>query len=146
MLGLKSNFHPVQKSLFTLLQQVIAWIFSQGLALKTKTSTPPGRPPVERGTNGLDAVKHPVEPFCACQSTYFTQSSSKKCSKVQFVSFIICKNVSKSQLCQKSTSKNQARGNRKTLKRPKLMSKINFRNLKLKSHEEYLICRTYFVN
>ena len=24
------------------------------------------------------------------------------------------------------------------------MSKINFRNLKLKSHEEYLICRTYF--
>ena len=25
------------------------------------------------------------------------------------------------------------------------MSKINFRNLKLKSHEEYLICRTYFV-
>ena len=41
--------------------------------------------------------------------------------------------------------KNQARGNRKTLKRPKIMSKINFRNLKLKSHEEYLICRTYFV-
>ena len=25
-----------------------------------------------------------------------------------------------------------------------MMSKINFRNLKLKSHEEYLICRTYF--
>ena len=24
------------------------------------------------------------------------------------------------------------------------MSKFNFRNLKLKSHEEYLICRTYF--
>ena len=43
------------------------------------------------------------------------------------------------------TSKNQARGNRKTLKRPQMMSKINFRNLKLKSHEEYLICRTYFV-
>ena len=41
--------------------------------------------------------------------------------------------------------KNQARGNRKTLKRPAMMSKINFRNLKLKSHEEYLICRTYFV-
>ena len=41
--------------------------------------------------------------------------------------------------------KNRARGNRKTLKRPKIMSKINFRNLKLKSHEEYLICRTYFV-
>ena len=43
------------------------------------------------------------------------------------------------------TPKNQARGNRKTLKRPQMMSKINFRNLKLKSHEEYLICRTYFV-
>ena len=41
--------------------------------------------------------------------------------------------------------KNWARGNRKTLKRPKMMAKINFRNLKLKSHEEYLICRTYFV-
>jgi len=25
------------------------------------------------------------------------------------------------------------------------MSKINFRNLKLKSHEEYLIYRTYYV-
>ena len=25
------------------------------------------------------------------------------------------------------------------------MSKINFRNLKLKSYEEYLICRIYFV-
>ena len=43
------------------------------------------------------------------------------------------------------TPKNQARGNRKTLKRPKMMSKINFRKLKLKSHEEYLICRTDFV-
>ena len=42
------------------------------------------------------------------------------------------------------TPKNRARGNRKTLKRPKMMSRINFRNLKLKSHEEYLICRTYF--
>ena len=41
--------------------------------------------------------------------------------------------------------KNRARGNRKTLKRPKTMSKINFTNLKLKSHEEYLIGRTYFV-
>ena len=29
--------------------------------------------------------------------------------------------------------KNRARGNRKALKRPKTMSKINFRNLKLKS-------------
>ena len=35
--------------------------------------------------------------------------------------------------------------NRKTLKRPKMMSKTNFTNLKLKSDEEYLICRTYFV-
>ena len=34
------------------------------------------------------------------------------------------------------TPKNWARGNRKTLNRPKMMSKINFRNLKLKSHEE----------
>ena len=41
--------------------------------------------------------------------------------------------------------KNRARGIRKTLKRPKTMSKLNFRNLKLKSHEEYLICRAYFV-
>ena len=41
--------------------------------------------------------------------------------------------------------KNWAWGNRKTLKRPKSMSKINFRNLKLKSHEEYLVCRTFFV-
>ena len=45
----------------------------------------------------------------------------------------------------KLSTKNRARGNRKTLKRPKMMSKINFRTLKLKSHEEYLICRTYFV-
>ena len=43
------------------------------------------------------------------------------------------------------TPKNRARGNRKTLKRLKTMSKLNFRNLKLKSHEEYLIRRTYFV-
>ena len=42
-------------------------------------------------------------------------------------------------------SKNQDPGNRKTLKRPKMMSKINLRILKLKSHEKYLICRTYFV-
>ena len=41
--------------------------------------------------------------------------------------------------------KNRARGNRKTLQRPKMMSKINFGNLKLKSHEEYLICRTCFI-
>ena len=31
--------------------------------------------------------------------------------------------------------KNRARGNRKTLQRPKSMSKINFRNLKLKSRK-----------
>ena len=46
---------------------------------------------------------------------------------------------------QNQPLKNRARGNRKTIKRPKIMSKINFRNLKLKSHEEYLIYRTYFV-
>ena len=39
------------------------------------------------------------------------------------------------------TLTNRARGNRKTLKSPKTMSKINFRNLKLKSHEEYITCR-----
>ena len=44
-----------------------------------------------------------------------------------------------------SAFKNRAWGNRKILKRPKSMSKLNFRNLKLKSHEEYLISRTYFV-
>ena len=33
----------------------------------------------------------------------------------------------------KWTPKNRARGNRKTLKRPKMMSKVKFRNLKLKS-------------
>ena len=41
--------------------------------------------------------------------------------------------------------KNRARGNRKTLNQPKKESKLNLRNLKLKSHEEYLICRRYFV-
>ena len=46
---------------------------------------------------------------------------------------------------ENETRENRARGNRKSLKRPKMMSKLNFRNLKLKSHEEYLICRTYFV-
>ena len=35
--------------------------------------------------------------------------------------------------------KNRARGNRKTLKRAKTMSKNNFRNWKLKSREEYMI-------
>ena len=34
--------------------------------------------------------------------------------------------------------KNWARVNRKTLKRPKMMSKLNFRNLKLKIREIYL--------
>ena len=47
--------------------------------------------------------------------------------------------------CQKSARENRARGNRKTLKRPQMMSKNNFRNLKLKSHEKYLISRTFFV-
>ena len=44
-----------------------------------------------------------------------------------------------------SSQQFQARGNRKTLNRPKRISRMNFRNFKLKSHEEYLICRTYFV-
>ena len=44
-----------------------------------------------------------------------------------------------------STHKNWARGNRKTLKWPKMMSNTNFSNLKWKSYEEYLNCRTYFV-
>ena len=43
------------------------------------------------------------------------------------------------------TGKNRAQRNRKTQKRPKMMSKVKFRNLKYKSHEEYLICRSYFV-
>ena len=46
------------------------------------------------------------------------------------------------QFCLKSTCENWARGNRKTLK---MTTKLNFRTLKLKSHEEYLIYRTYFV-
>ena len=46
------------------------------------------------------------------------------------------------QFCLKSTCENWARGNRKTLK---MITKLNFRTLKLKSHEEYLIYRTYFV-
>ena len=43
------------------------------------------------------------------------------------------------------TPKNRARGNRKTIIRPKMMSEITFGNLKLKSLEEYLIYKTYFV-
>ena len=42
------------------------------------------------------------------------------------------------QFCSKSAQKNRARGNRKTLKWLKMLTKCNFRNLKLKSHEEYL--------
>ena len=40
---------------------------------------------------------------------------------------------------QNQPLKNRARGNRKTIKRPKMMSKINFRNLKLKIHEEHIL-------
>ena len=68
---------------------------------------------------------------------------------------LICKCFCQSYKCKKKSVrdnflilkllKNRAWGNRKTLKRPKMMSKINFRTLKLKSHEEYLICRKYFV-
>ena len=42
------------------------------------------------------------------------------------------------QLSQKSTHENWARGNRETLKWLKMLTKSNFRNLKLKSHEEYI--------
>ena len=47
--------------------------------------------------------------------------------------------------CQKSARENRARGNRKTQKWLKMVWKSNFRNLKLKSHEEYLIYGTYFI-
>ena len=46
---------------------------------------------------------------------------------------------------RKSPRENWARANRKTLKWLKMITKFNFRNLKLKSHEEYLIYRTFFV-
>ena len=46
---------------------------------------------------------------------------------------------------KKSIFENWARGNRKTLKWLKTITKSNYRNLKLKSHEEYLIYRTYFI-
>ena len=36
-------------------------------------------------------------------------------------------------------------GSRKS-KNSKMLTKCNFRNLKLKSHEEYLIYRTYFID
>ena len=49
------------------------------------------------------------------------------------------------QFCQKSPRENRARGNRKTLKCLKMLTKCNSRTLKLKSHEAYLIYRTYFV-
>ena len=52
---------------------------------------------------------------------------------------------SQGEMVNRIGKKNRARGNRKTLQRPKSMSKINLRNLILKSHEEYLICGTYFV-
>ena len=38
-----------------------------------------------------------------------------------------------------------ARANRKILKWPKMVSNITLTNLKLKSHEEYLKSRTYFI-
>ena len=52
---------------------------------------------------------------------------------------------SQGEMVNRIGKKNRARGNRKTLKRPKTMSKINFKKLKFKSHEEYLNCWTYFV-
>ena len=47
------------------------------------------------------------------------------------------------QFCQKLPRENRAGGNPKTLKSLKMITKSNFRTLKLKSHEEYLIYRTY---
>ena len=47
--------------------------------------------------------------------------------------------------CQKSTLENWARGNRKTMKWLKMLTKCNFRTLKVKSYEEYPIYRTYFI-
>ena len=49
------------------------------------------------------------------------------------------------QVCPKSTHENRARGNRKTVKWLEMITKSNFRTLKLKSHEEYLIYGTYFI-
>ena len=42
------------------------------------------------------------------------------------------------EFCHKSTYENWARGNRKTLKWLKMITNSNFRNLKLKIHEEYI--------
>ena len=47
--------------------------------------------------------------------------------------------------CQKSPRENRAQGNRKTLKWLKTIAKSNLRTSKLKSHEEYLTYRTYFI-
>ena len=43
-------------------------------------------------------------------------------------------------------AENRARGNRKSLKWLKTVTKSNFRTLKLQSHEEYLIYRTLSIN
>ena len=72
---------------------------------------------------------------------YFVLSLAKKDNLMlnnQFQTFSI-------NFVQKSTHENRARGNRKTLKCLKTITKCNFRTSKLKSHEEYLIYRTYFV-
>ena len=59
--------------------------------------------------------------------------------------FLIIFCCSTYQFCQKSTRENRAEGNRKTLICLKIITKSNSRTLKLKSHEEYLVYRTYFV-
>ena len=67
--------------------------------------------------------------------------------KLKFMKFKVssCWSDDEWQIHGLKTPKNWTRGNRKTLKRLKMKSKMNFRNLKLKSHEEYLICRTYSI-
>jgi len=54
--------------------------------------------------------------------------------------------LSVSILPKKLTRENRARGNRKTLKWLKMIIKSNLRTLKLKSHEEYLIYKTYLLS
>ena len=50
-----------------------------------------------------------------------------------------------SQKVRNKRLKNRAGENRKTRNKPKKVPKPSYRNLKLKSHEEYLIYRKYFV-
>ena len=79
------------------------------------------------------------------------EDTRRKCvakTSLEVISFLPSKIPSLSfqlQSIGNSDHKNRARGNRKTIIRPKMMSEITFGNLKLKSLEEYLIYKTYFV-